>query len=245
MSMAAQRPMQSEIDISPQDCARSRVGMQMHLVAIAAALGYTPRTGPAGASPRCTPRAVVTSTLPAYVSPTKAAMIAEPAAVAAFAAMQSASLTLPDAVDAAVMCTSCFEETMTDWSSGALVAQYRLAKSGWSAGLSVGGAAVDASFASARHWFETASDSFKLGAWTLTRDVQNYRLLYDGGEVDPAFLALVASMPADDALDPANALTRPPTPFVVAAGEPLSFDVRLSSDSVVLQFQLNRRHAAP
>ena len=112
-------------------------------------------------------------------------------------------LTLPDAVDAAVMCTSCFEETMTDWSSGALVAQYRLAKSGWSAGLSVGGAAVDASFASARHWFETASDSFKLGAWTLTRDVQNYRLLYDGGEVDPAFLALVASMPADDPLDPA------------------------------------------
>ncbi|KAH8069140.1 hypothetical protein JL720_12047 [Aureococcus anophagefferens] len=49
----------------------------------------------------------------------------------------------------------------------------------------------------------------------------------------------------DDALDPANALTRPPTPFVVAAGEPLSFDVRLSSDSVVLQFQLNRRHTAP
>ena len=54
---------------------------------------------------------------------------------------------------------------------------------------------------------------------------------------------LDAARKASDA-DPENAMTRPPTPFVVAEGEPLSFDVRLSSDSVVLQFQLNRRAAA-
>lgn len=48
---------------------------------------------------------------------------------------------------------------------------------------------------------------------------------------------------AAERADVANLLNRPPTPMVVAKGEKLSFDVRLSSDSVVLQFQLNRRAA--
>lgn len=41
--------------------------------------------------------------------------------------------------------------------------------------------------------------------------------------------------------EPASAMTRPPTSLTVAAREPLRFVVRLSSDSVVLQFEVQRR----
>ncbi len=48
----------------------------------------------------------------------------------------------------------------------------------------------------------------------------------------------------DAVLNPSGIATRPPTPLVVRAGEELRASVRLSSDSVVLQFGVRRASGA-
>ena len=72
--------------------------------------------------------------------------------------------------------------------------------------------------------------------------VDNFARDMQWGQGIPLLEDLDAALAAA-ADDPGAALTRPPTPVTVAAGEALTCAVRLSSDSVVLQFELRRRQA--
>ena len=106
-------------------------------------------------------------------------------------------LTLPDAVGAALQCTTCFKESQVDFVNGSVIVNFEIDKTGFTAALSYDGAKLGhGAFRRLIEQYAQKTANFSIGEWTLTRDVDIYRLLYDGTSKSVLFTNTLKKIPA-------------------------------------------------